>query len=47
MWTEKMGDFLGQKLGDDFDISEYTALKELLENPYWRRIWTMQEFVLP
>jgi hypothetical protein len=43
----KMGNFLGHKLGDGFDMSEYSAFKELGRHDYWNRIWIVQEFVLP
>ncbi|KAH6718579.1 heterokaryon incompatibility protein-domain-containing protein [Leptodontidium sp. MPI-SDFR-AT-0119] len=39
-------DFMGEKLQAAFDFREYNALIILLSQPYWRRVWIVQEFSL-
>lgn len=38
----------GQKMPPDLEGHPgWKALEQLLENPWWRRVWTLQEFLLP
>ncbi|KAG4435580.1 hypothetical protein IFR05_008926 [Cadophora sp. M221] len=38
--------FMGEKLQAAFDLREYNAFIILLSQPYWRRVWIVQEFSL-
>ncbi|KAH7324078.1 heterokaryon incompatibility protein-domain-containing protein [Rhexocercosporidium sp. MPI-PUGE-AT-0058] len=48
VYQQEIGPYLGKQLsGDGFDPAEYAALADFLGlNPYWSRIWIVQEFVL-
>jgi hypothetical protein len=46
LYRQKVGPPVASKLGNTFNKSEYAALEKLFHNPYWRRIWIMQEFIL-
>lgn len=42
---EKKG---SRRMLSDLDITEkWRALRDLLQRPWWRRVWTIQEFILP
>lgn len=37
-----------REMPSDLDIPEkWRVLRELLQRPWWRRVWTIQEFILP
>jgi hypothetical protein len=44
----KMDERLGKRELKDFKFrTEWRAVKCLLEKPWWTRVWTLQEFIIP